>query len=59
MPQYEYECHRCGDRFEFWSRLNQLTGEIRCPVCGDRSPERIIRVTEPQYEDPATVGESC
>lgn len=44
MPIYEYECTRCGEKFEEFCRLNddKKTGaEITCPKCGSNLVERV------------------
>ncbi len=41
MPLYEYECQKCGEKFEFWSRLYELNRDIRCPRCGGEKPVRV------------------
>ncbi len=46
MPLYEYECEKCGEKFEFFSRLYELSREIHCPVCGEEKPKRLQRKTE-------------
>ena len=33
MPLYEYECLRCGHRFEIWHGANE-PGPDGCPKCG-------------------------
>lgn len=34
MPIYEYECEKCGHRFELWRTLSQDTKKARCPKDG-------------------------
>jgi len=34
MPIYEYECPKCGGRFELRRGLADNDSEIRCPKCG-------------------------
>jgi putative FmdB family regulatory protein len=40
MPTYEYECKKCGERFE---RYQSITARplTKCPACGGRVRRRI------------------
>lgn len=38
MPIYEFECGRCGERFE--GLVPQGTGSAVCPACGTAGAER-------------------
>ena len=40
MPTYEYECAKCGDRFEIFQKMTDEPVEA-CPKCGAR-PQRLI-----------------
>jgi len=42
MPVYEYECTKCGERFELRRGMNDKDDEIRCPKCGTESPRRVF-----------------
>ncbi len=33
MPIYEYECEKCGCRFELKRRFSDYAGTARCPKC--------------------------
>jgi putative FmdB family regulatory protein len=39
MPLYEYDCLKCGQRFEVLVRGPQT---VACPSCGDEKLERVI-----------------
>jgi len=41
MPTYDYECRKCGHRFEFFQ---SITAEPlkKCPECGKRTLRRLI-----------------
>ena len=39
MPLYEYDCLKCGQRFEVLVRGPQT---IACPSCGNEGVERVI-----------------
>ena len=42
MPVYEYECTKCGERFELVRRISDSDSEIKCPKCGKESPKRVL-----------------
>ena len=42
MPIYEYECIKCGEKFEQLRRINESDNEIRCPKCGAEHPRRVF-----------------
>jgi len=44
MPVYEYECTKCGERFELRRGMNDKDDEIGCPRCGAKSPQRVFSV---------------
>jgi len=39
MPLYDYQCRRCGHRFEQVVKLNETPD---CPACGTADPERQV-----------------
>jgi putative FmdB family regulatory protein len=42
MPIYEYECRKCGQRFELRRSIADNDNSIRCPKCGVEKPQRVI-----------------
>jgi putative FmdB family regulatory protein len=44
MPIYEYECPKCGKRFELRRSISDDDGNIKCPNCGAEKPQRVISV---------------
>ncbi|MFC2039348.1 zinc ribbon domain-containing protein [Chloroflexota bacterium] len=34
LPIYEYECSRCGERFELWRSMADSDSDTSCPKCG-------------------------
>ena len=44
MPIYEYECVKCGERFELLRGMANSDSEIRCPKCGTEGPRRVSSV---------------
>jgi putative FmdB family regulatory protein len=44
MPIYEYECTKCGAKFELRRSIADNDDEIRCPRCGAEQPRRVFSV---------------
>jgi putative FmdB family regulatory protein len=42
MPIYEYECEKCGDKFEYFLRWGGDEKNVKCPKCGSENPKRVI-----------------
>lgn len=45
MPFYEYECSKCGHRFEMMLSVHSRDEEekkLACPECAARRPRRLI-----------------
>jgi len=42
MPIYEYECLKCGQRFELRRLITDSDNNIRCTKCGAEKPQRVI-----------------
>jgi putative FmdB family regulatory protein len=42
MPIYEYECLKCGQRFELRRSIVDSDSNINCPKCGAEKPQRVI-----------------
>lgn len=42
MPIYEYECRKCGERFEILQRMNEDNTNVRCPICNTDKPKKIL-----------------
>jgi putative FmdB family regulatory protein len=38
MPIYEYECEKCGDKFEYFLRWGGDEKNVKCPKCGSENP---------------------
>jgi len=48
VPINEYECLRCGDKFELQWRPQEDKNKAKCPKCGSENLRRIIA---PKYEE--------
>lgn len=44
MPIYEYECPKCGHKFELRRSIAESDEEARCPRCGEERAKRAISV---------------
>ena len=44
MPIYEYECIKCGERFELRRSIADSDSEVKCPKCGAEEPRRVFSV---------------
>lgn len=42
MPIYEYECNKCGHRFDLRRGINDDDSDVGCPECGAEHPKRAI-----------------
>ena len=42
MPIYEYECGKCGEKFELFRPINGDEQEVKCPKCQAENPQRVI-----------------
>jgi putative FmdB family regulatory protein len=42
MPLYEYECQKCGKRFELRRAIEESDAQIECPGCGAKHPTRLF-----------------
>lgn len=42
MPVYEYECSKCGERFEQRRNVDDSDSEVSCPKCKAREPRRLF-----------------
>jgi len=44
VPIYEYRCRKCNHKFEVLQKLGEGGADLECPVCREKSPERIFSV---------------
>ena len=42
MPLYEYQCTKCGEKFEAYRPLLAKDDNVKCPKCGAAKPKRLI-----------------
>ena len=51
MPIYEYECQKCGEKFEDFSWPDEDKKLLKCPKCGDDKVKRVISSFSKGYVD--------
>jgi putative FmdB family regulatory protein len=42
MPVYEYECSKCGEKFEQRRNVDDPDSEVTCPRCEAKGPRRLF-----------------
>lgn len=57
MPIYEYQCLKCGHKFEIIRGMNQADDPIECDHCHDTHTERIL--SKPFVKNGSGSGHSC
>ena len=45
MPIYEYECRKCGEKFESFRGISDNDDKVICPVCGEKAAKRRVSRT--------------
>jgi putative FmdB family regulatory protein len=49
MPVYEYECGKCGHRFEEWQKISDKPIQT-CPKCKAKKVQKLISATSFQLK---------
>jgi putative FmdB family regulatory protein len=44
MPIYEYECIKCGKKFELLRSMSDSDRNIECPECGADNTRRVFSI---------------
>ena len=42
MPIYEYQCPRCGEKFEVRQAMGEGGSDLSCPKCHAPNPKRVF-----------------
>jgi len=42
MPIYEYECEKCGEKFEKFCSINESGKTVPCPACGGKDVHKVF-----------------
>jgi putative FmdB family regulatory protein len=50
MPIYEFDCERCGERFE--ELISSQRGDSPCPSCGSSQTRRRVSMVSPPGRQP-------
>jgi len=56
MPIYEYECTKCGEKFEAYRPLLAKDDSVKCPKCGTVKPKRRISTFASKYSSCGSSG---
>ena len=59
MPIYEYECAKCGFRFERLIRNQAADVPDKCPKCGARKPGKAFSAFSVGAAAPTKSGDAC
>ena len=54
MPIYEYECLKCGEKFEIRRSMADSDSEVKCLRCGEEKPRRVLSTFSTTFS-----GKSC
>jgi putative FmdB family regulatory protein len=55
LPVYEYECQKCGERFELRRSMSDSDQDIKCPQCEAENPRRVFST----FATTSSGGGSC
>lgn len=42
MPIYEYQCTKCGEKFEVRQSIGEDGSKLNCPKCNAENPKRLF-----------------
>ena len=42
MPIYEYQCTKCGEKFEIRQSIGEDGSKLNCPQCNAQNPRRLF-----------------
>ena len=42
MPLYEYQCKKCGSKFETLLSFRELDNPVKCPHCASEETNRLL-----------------
>ena len=51
MPIYEYECEKCGEKFEAFQRPNEEDELLKCPKCHSAKAKRVLSAFNKGHAD--------
>ena len=56
MPNYEFICKDCGDKFEINMGFSTCVGEVNCPKCKGKNLKRTFGVPNVIYKGEGWAG---
>jgi putative FmdB family regulatory protein len=59
MPIYEYECQKCGNKFDYLVFLSREKNEVKCPKCASSDVQRMISKFATKSSEGTSEGNSC
>ncbi|MFC1931306.1 zinc ribbon domain-containing protein [Chloroflexota bacterium] len=60
MPIYEYECTKCGEKFELRRSMSDDDSNIKCPGCGKGQPKKVLSTFfDTNSSSYSSSGKSC
>ena len=59
MPIYEYECTKCGEKFELRRSMSDNDAEVICPGCGEKNAQRVFSTFASTSTGGTSAGMSC
>jgi len=60
MPLYEYQCNRCGEKFEVRQAMGEDGSRLNCPQCQAGKPTKLISTFSTSgASNSVSIGNSC
>ena len=59
MPMYEYECNKCGNRFDYLMFLSKENQGLKCPKCASADVQRVLSRFATKSADGSSGSGSC
>lgn len=60
MPLYDYQCEKCGEKFEVRQRYGQDDSKVKCPKCNEPNPRKLITgFSTSASSNPSGEGKVC
>jgi len=60
MPIYEYQCTKCGEKFEARQSIGQDGSELSCPKCKEPNPKKLLSTFSASTSDTSGASDmSC
>ncbi len=56
MPLYEYQCKKCGKRFEKVVSISEADTKQECPYCNGKNTEKLLSVFAAKSSSSSSAG---